>query len=129
MFQPFNLQPPKIDPFKERARKQAREKLSRVAQQYRVTWKEVLDIAMKTFGKDRGFSINECETLIKEIKKGGYRTMAEHLREHLEAVSKHSINQSNQYDAHDKSERVPIKQITNLLGNPLGKGAVRRTKR
>jgi hypothetical protein len=104
MFQPFNLQPPKIDPFKKRARKQAREKLSRVAQQYRVTWKEVLNIAMKTFGKDSGFSISECETLIKEIKKGGYRTIAEHLREHLEAVSKHSINQSNQanpYDAHD----------------------------
>ena len=55
--------------FSLRDKKHAREILDREAQKNRVSWKEILELANKRFGKRSGLSIGECRKLIEEIKR------------------------------------------------------------
>jgi hypothetical protein len=57
------------NPFYERSKKQARERLDRVAVEERIGWKQVQLIAQDLFGKTKGFTIGECKRLMEEIRK------------------------------------------------------------
>lgn len=54
----------------ERSLKQTRERLDLVAESNRMKWSDVQLIAQDLFGKTKGFTIGECQRLMKEIRKG-----------------------------------------------------------
>lgn len=67
-FEPVTL-PVTYDDFAERDLKRAREQLCRQAQENRVTWKQVEEMAIERFGKSKGLTIGECKKLIEEVKR------------------------------------------------------------
>lgn len=68
---PFQIVNPNLppDPFAKRIRKQARERLDRLAEQEKVGWKGVQLLAQDLFGKTKDFSLGECKILMERIKE------------------------------------------------------------